>query len=95
MMADFLSVVLDVLLWPLQVVLIPVDALLAKIPGIGAVPHAINAVVSTVSYVPSTLVSIFGIQPILWNALFLIFILYIALAPSIQTIKKFYSWWRP
>lgn len=90
-----LDVIVTILILPLQVVLIPIDALLAKIPGIAAVPSAINGIVTFVASVPSTLVNITGIHPLIWNALFVTFVLYIGLAPGIQGIKKVWSWVRP
>lgn len=95
MIPDILDILITVLILPLQVVLIPIDALLAKIPGIAAIPAAISGVLSFVGSIPSTIVSLTGIQPLVWNALFVIFVLYIGLAPAIQGVKKVWAWVRP
>ena len=89
------STIVDVLLLPLQFLLIPVDALLNNIPNIASVPEAITSIISFVGTLPSTLVSLTGLAPFLWNALFLVFLLYIGSAPSINLLKRVWAWVRP
>lgn len=91
----FLDILLNILLLPLQLILIPIDLLLDNIPGIGTIPSIINDITSFIGSVPSTLVNLFGIHPFIWNALFGVFLLYIAAAPAIQAIKKVWAWVRP
>jgi len=88
------SVFLDILILPLQAVLIPVDMLLANIPGIGSVSSAISSIIALIGSMPSTIVNLFGINPFLWNALFLTFIAYVTFTPTIQMIKKIWAWVR-
>jgi hypothetical protein len=96
MTLDFIvDVLVTILLLPLQLVLVPIDALLAQIPGIGMVPSAINAMLGFVGSIPSLIVSITGVAPFLWNALFIVFVMYITLAPGIAVIKKIWAWVRP
>lgn len=93
---DFVTdTIITILLLPLQAVLIPIDALLAKIPGIGAIPSAINGILQFVGSIPGTILNLTGINPILWNTMLSIFVLYIVLAPGIQGMKKVWAWVRP
>jgi len=87
--------IVNILFLPLQLILAPVDALLAQIPGIGQIPAAISSMGNFIGSIPSTLVSLFGINPIIWNSLFLTFVLFIGLAPAIQGVKKIWAWVRP
>lgn len=93
--ATIVEVIIAVLLLPLKLVLWPVDILLAQIPGIGAIPSGINSVVAFVGSIPSTMISISGIHPFIWNALFITFVFYIGAAPAIQMLKKIWGWIRP
>jgi hypothetical protein len=96
MTLDFIiDAFVTLLILPLQVVLIPIDALLAKIPGISAIPQAINGILQFIGSIPSTMVSLTGINPFIWNSLFLVFLLFVGLAPAIQIIKKVWAWVRP
>lgn len=96
MTLDFLTdALITILLLPLQMIFLPVDFLLDQIPGIAAVPDAISNVTQFIGSIPGTLVNILGIQPLIWNALFVTFVLYIGLAPAIQAIKKVWAWVRP
>lgn len=80
---------------PLQLVLIPIDYLLNQIDGISVIPESLQAVAGFIGSLPSTLVSLAGISPILWNTMFALFILYFGMAPSIQIVKKVWAWIRP
>jgi hypothetical protein len=89
------DVIVTLLFLPLQVILVPIDALLATIPGIGAVPSAISSIFSFIGSIPATIVKLSGASPILWNAMFIIFVLWIGLAPTINVFKKVWAWVRP
>lgn len=90
-----ISVLLDVLLLPLQLVLAPIDMLLAQIPSVEEVPEALTAMVSFISTLPSTMVVLAGASPFLWNALFLVFLSYMGLAPAVNVLKRTWAWLRP
>jgi hypothetical protein len=89
------SIIVDILLIPLQFILIPLDALLSNIPGISAIPDALSSVLYVIGTIPSTMVVLLGANPILWNAVFLLFVLYIGAAPAIQLVKRIWAWIRP
>lgn len=96
MTLDFITdALITILLLPLQVLFIPIDFLLEQIPGISAIPDAISGVTTFIGAIPSLIISILGIEPLIWNALFMTFILYITAAPGIQLIKKVWAWVRP
>lgn len=89
------NIIVTILLLPMQFILYPIDLLLNQIPGLDVIPQAINNVVSIVGTAPSLIVSMFGIQPLIWNAFFLTFVLFIGLAPAIQVLKNIWAWIRP
>ena len=89
------SVIVDVLLLPLQFLLIPIDALLSNIPGISSIPDALGGVIYVIGTIPSTMVVLLGASPILWNAVFLLFVLYLGASPAIQLVKRIWAWIRP
>lgn len=89
------SVLIDIMILPLQLVLVPIDYLLANIPGIAAIPSAISGVLSLIGAIPSTLVYLFGINPLIWNSLIMTFLAYITFSPTIQFAKKIWAWVRP
>jgi hypothetical protein len=89
-----ISVIITILLVPLQLVIVPIDLLLSQIPGINIIPETIASVASFVGSIPQTIVSLLGISPVLWNALFLLFIAFITIAPTIQMVKKVVAWAR-
>lgn len=93
--ADVFGILLDVMLLPLQLILIPIDALIALIPGLDVVPGYITAISSFVGDIPSTIVNLSGVSPILWNAVFLMFLTYISLAPSVNLFKLIWRYIRP
>lgn len=90
-----LDTIVNILFVPLQLVLLPIDALLAQIPGITVIPQSINYIVSFIGTIPETIVALFGISPFLWNAQFLLFIIYIGVLPLINGVKKIWEWVRP
>lgn len=90
-----LDVFLNIMLLPLQVVLLPIDALLAQIPGIAAIPQTLNSFTTFIGDIPETLVALTGINPLIWNMLITVFVLYLGLAPAIQGIKNVWAWVRP
>ena len=83
------------LLLPLQLILIPIDAFLAKIPGLAAIPSAISNIGQYIGHFPSTIVNLIGVNPLLWNTVFLTFLLYITVVPAINLLKKIWAWFRP
>lgn len=83
------------LFFVVHLVLVPIDLLLDKIPDIEVVPEAIANIVGFVGSVPATVVTLTGLNPFLWNAIFITFVLFIALAPAINAIKKIWAWVRP
>lgn len=91
---DFVGFFVDIALLPLQFILIPVDALLAQIPGIGAIPGYINQLFSFIGSIPSTLVSLTGIAPLLWNVAIGAFIVFFTLSPTINIVKKIWAFVR-
>ena len=94
---DFSTIIANivaVILSPLQLILIPVDKLLSQIPGIGIIPASISSITGFVGSLPSTVVSLLGVSPILWNAVISVFLLNFTLLPSIQLLKKIWAWIR-
>ena len=89
------SILVDILLLPLQFILMPVDLLLSNIPGISAIPNAISGLTGIIGSIPSTMVVLSGASPILWNGIFLLFVLYISAAPGVQLVKRIWAWIRP
>ena len=72
----------------------PVDYLLKQIPNINVIPDSISAMTSYVGSIPSTIVSLTGISPIIWNAIISTLLLYFAVIPTINGIKKLINWIR-
>lgn len=70
----------------------PIDALLNTIPSLAIIPQSITAIGTYIANVPSTLVSISGLSPHLWNASITIFLLFITISPAINLVKVIYSW---
>jgi len=93
-MDTIISNIITVLAMPLQLILIPFDMLLSQINGIEAIPQALSDITQFFTTIPETIVKLLGINPILWNGLFLTFVLYYTLAPSIQIVKKIVAWIR-
>lgn len=94
---DFPTIVtniLNVLLSPLQLILVPFDSLLAGIPGIGIIPASISSIIGFVGTFPQTLCTLFGISPVIWNALISVFIVNFTALPAIQLAKKVWAWVR-
>lgn len=86
--------ILSFFMFPLHVILTPVDYLLKQIPNIDVIPNSISAIVGYVGNIPSTLVSLSGISPIIWNAIISTLLLYFAVTPTINGIKKLINWIR-
>lgn len=93
--SDVIVFIVNLLLLPLQLVLVPIDFLLSKITGIETIPNALEAVIGFVGTLPSFFVSVLGIQPIIFNLIFTIFLLYFTLVPAINGLKRAWSWFRP
>lgn len=94
---DFNSVfdaILSFFMFPLHIILTPVDYLLKQIPNIDVIPNSISAIVGYVGNIPSTIVSLTGISPIIWNAIISTLLLYFAIIPVINGIKKLINWIR-
>ncbi len=94
MIDGILDAIVTILITPLQVVLIPIDALLAKIPILAQIPSYISPIVSWIGDIPKFIVYVLGVNPELWNALFLIVILQLTLLPAINVIKMIIAWIR-
>lgn len=90
--SDLIGALVTALLMPFQLVLVPIDNLLNNINGIEVIPNAISAFVGFVGSIPETIVSLFGLNPVLWNATLLVFVAYIGLAPAINGVKKIIAW---
>lgn len=86
--------ILSFFMFPLHVILTPVDYLLKQIPNIDVIPNSISAIVGYVGNIPSTLVSLSGISPVIWNAIISTLLLYFAVIPAINGIKKLINWIR-
>lgn len=86
--------ILSFFMFPLHVILTPVDYLLKQIPNIDVIQNSISAIVGYVGNIPSTLVSLSGISPIIWNAIISTLLLYFAVIPTINGIKKLINWIR-
>lgn len=86
--------ILSFFMFPLHIILTPVDYLLKQIPNIDVIPNSISAIVGYVGNIPSTLVSLSGISPIIWNAIISTLLLYFAVIPTINGIKKLINWIR-
>lgn len=94
---DFNSVfdaILSFFMFPLHIILTPVDYILKQIPNIDVIPNSISAIVGYVGNIPSTIVSLTGISPIIWNAIISTLLLYFAIIPVINGIKKLINWIR-
>lgn len=94
---DFNSVfdaILSFFMFPLHIILTPVDYLLKQIPNIDVIPNSISAIVGYVGNIPSTIVSLTGISPVIWNAIISTLLLYFAIIPVINGIKKLINWIR-
>lgn len=94
-MDNLIDTVINLLLIPLQLVLTPIDMLLSRINGLEIIPQAIINITSFVGSIPSTLVNLTGLNPLLWNLFFSVFITYMLLSPGINIIKKVWAWVRP
>ena len=94
---DFNSVfdaILSFFMFPLHIILTPVDYLLKQIPNIDVIPNSISAIVGYVGNIPSTIVSLTGISPVIWNAIISTLLLYFAIIPVINGLKKLINWRR-
>lgn len=94
-MDTVINTIIALLTLPLLVVMWPLDLLLQNIPGIEAVPSALSTIVGYIGAIPETMVNLLGINPYLWNAIFLLFLAYIGAAPAINLVKKVWAWIRP
>lgn len=92
---DIIQTIATILILPLQIVLLPIDMIFAQIPGISVIPSAVRSILAFIGSIPETIVYLFGINPILWNCIFLTFTFYITASPAIQIIKKVWAWVRP
>lgn len=94
MIDSILDAIIPILIFPLQAALIPIDALLSKIPVLSDLPTYIAPLTSFVGGIPKFIVYILGVNPGLWNALFLIVILQLTVVPGINAGKKIINWIR-
>lgn len=95
MLDTVIDTVVTLLMMPLNAIIFPIDLLLSNIPGIEAVAIAIHAVVSYVGVIPEMIVHLTGVNPFLWNLPFLLFVLWMFAAPTINIIKKVWAFFRP
>jgi len=86
---------LDILILPLQLLLVPIDALLSQITGLNVIPQSINAITALIGNIPSTIVSLTGMSPFLFNSVILISILNLTAVPAINITKRIWAWVRP
>lgn len=86
--------ILSFFMFPLHVILTPVDYFLKQIPNIDVIPNSISAIVVYFGNIPSTLVFLTGISPVIWNAIISTLLLYFAVIPTINGIKKLINWIR-
>ncbi len=96
-MPDFSAIfdaILTFFMTPIHLMLMPVDYLLRQIPGIQIIPDSIGAVAGYIGTIPSTIVSLTGISPIIWNAIISTLLLYFVAIPTINGIKKLLNWIR-
>lgn len=94
-MDEIINTIISLLSLPLFLIMTPLDYLLDKIPGIDIIPTAISSVAVYIGSLPSTVVSLFGMNPYLWNAIFVTFVTYLLAVPSINLIKKVWAFFRP
>lgn len=85
---------IDIAMLPLRVIIAPIDYFLAQIPGLDAIPAALSAVSSYVGSIPGLLVSLTGINPVLWNAVIFVLLAYFGIVPLAGAIKKVLNWFR-
>ena len=90
--SSLVSALVSALLLPFQLVLSPIDALLNNINGIEVIPQYISSIGTFIGTIPQTLVSLIGLNPLIWNATLLVFVAYIGLAPAINGVKKIIAW---
>jgi len=90
---DFLlNAIVSALIMPFQLMLIPIDSVLSHINGIETIPNSISSILGYVGNIPQTLVNLFGLNPLLWNSLLLVFVAYLGLIPAVNGVKKIVAW---
>lgn len=95
LVSNLLDIIFAFIMFPIQVIMYPVDLLLDQIPGIEVIPDSIFAIVGFIGSLPQTLVSLMGLSPFIWNALFVVFVLHLGLSPAINAIKRVWAFIRP
>lgn len=94
MFDGFLEGLLSVAFLPIHLVLAPIDMLLSQISGLDVIPRYIGEVTTLVSTIPSTLVSLSGLNPLLYNAIISTILLYFGVVPAVNGVKKLFNWIR-
>lgn len=92
---SFLDTIITILFLPLQLVLVPVDLLLSNFKELAVIPQSIGAVVQFVGVWPSTICYLFGINPVLFSLIFTTLLLFIAVVPLVNGLKRAWEWVRP
>lgn len=85
---------ITMLFLPLQVIFAPIDALLNQIPGISSISAYLSQFASFISTIPEFIVNFFGINPLLWNGVLIVFVLYLLIIPTINVVKVLLTWLR-
>lgn len=86
--------VVEFIMIPLRMILAPIDYFLSGLDGIELIPSTINSIVEFISPIPATLITLLGINPIIWNLFFIIFIAFISINPIISSIKRLLVWFK-
>ena len=90
----FADIVISLVMIPMILVFTPLDLMLTFIPGLTVIPAFIHSLTSYLSGIPDTMVSLTGLNPILWNIVFNAFLLYMFVSPTINLIKLVLHWFK-
>jgi len=90
-----IELIFNLLTFPLMIIFAPIDMLLNMIPNISIVPTVIGQGVSFIGKIPETMFYLIGLNPIIWNLLLGILLLYLTVSPVVNGFKRFWAWVRP
>lgn len=82
-----LSLIIDILLIPVQFFLIGFDYILSAIPGLTNIGGYLMSITQYGKGIPETIAYLIGVEPLLWNMTFAIFVIYLTWSPIVQTVK--------